>query len=61
MIMVIRDEHGVVRGMIDLPARPPGLRATHKEVEIRTGLRNAGWTMAPPTDRTADVLAGSGA
>ena len=56
MIMIIRDERGVVRGMIDLPERPEGLRATHKEVEIRAGLRSAGWTMAPATDRTADVL-----
>jgi hypothetical protein len=58
MIMIIRDGKGQVRGMIDLPERPAGLRATHTEVEIRAGLRGAGWTMTPPEDRTADVLAG---
>jgi hypothetical protein len=58
--MIIRDPHGVVRGMIDLPERPEGLRATHIEVEIRAGLRNAGYTMAPPEDRTADVLLAAG-
>ena len=60
MIMVIRDVKGVVRGMIDVPGRPAGLRATHTEVEIRAGLRNAGWTMAPPEDRTADVMLTTG-